>query len=794
MDVITIIIIVCFAVPSYGLRYTDLEVIEAACSPYNSCERDKPVSIPDWHNENCLCDEMCAEFGDCCLDSPYYNLTVHKYNVNKYQCISLVQYGDIYMKGTCQEGWQDEEVSNQCLSGSPASAGREDPVGNLPATSLASSRTYTNYYCAICNNDTHALRVWSARWECGTLSKYSQNLTQEYVISRLVFNSYEWGVNLDNNGAVEFQKCSILPVRPEELINVTRSCTPAIKTCEREWEGTEVADSCQSYTAVVYNHTLPYKNPHCAKCNNVSQEQLNCMSQDLLRIGKKTFFSSQAFSLLFDFHDSSGSNTVGSTSSCQSSEIWDHFFGKCRSIVCGKPNHVFKYGKCVPNDSGFNATVNTDPNTTPSPTTSTDSAVIGKNNTPIIFPDVNGSIIFPGDTSYNTSVYTTSPLPTTFSVSNTAVSSNESYKFLDCNKIVLSHDEFVMYENRTVLVEPYNRSYIMGEYELTEGGVLVCSPQTPTEKFSQVMGWVTLAGLGLSCLCLLLHLAVFLLVAELRNLSGKNLASLCLALLISYIVFIFNVFVKPGQECFVLAAVMYYFFLSSFTWMNVVAFDIWYTFHQTKTDLRVISGKQRQKFLMYSLYSWLLPAVADLIVVMVDIKKPSGIPDDYLPILGQRWCWFGHRKALLIFFAIPIVAIIVVNCAFFISTARIIAETTLSTSAMTTSPHHKNQYKLYMRLAALMGFTWISGIAAGYLDLEAVWYIFVVLNTLQGVFIFLGFTCRTKVWRAVSFTCRHLMQLGASLVVGHGRSGSTTVELNDTPNHHSSPVTTLDGS
>ncbi|XP_045615521.2 uncharacterized protein [Procambarus clarkii] len=803
MYVITVIIMVIYIDLSCGVSYSDLEAMDAACSPWDSCERNETTLLPPkWYNSNCFCDEMCAEYGDCCLDSLYYDVYSHKNNVNKYQCIHLIQYGDTYMKGTCPALWLDEEVSKLCLSGSPASSrDRVDPLGNLPATSLDTSLTYTNYYCALCNNDSQTLKVWPARWECESLNKYRQNLTDDYVMSRLAFKNQTWGMNIDNNGRLEFHECSIFPVIPEELKNTTRSCSQAIKTCEKEWDDKKVADLCQSYTAVVYSPTHPYRNPHCAKCNNVSQEQLSCASQDLSRMNRIDTFNSGAFALLFDFTDSSGSNIVGSTSVCQSSEIWDPFFKKCRNVLCGKPNHVFKYGVCVANVGDFNATVSTEPNITSTTTAPTSGQVSGNmGNSSIVLPEGNNPIIFPGDTNHHTPQQTTSTtttLPTTFSVSNTAVSWNGSYEFLECNKIMLSEDEFSLYENRTVYVEFYNRSYQEGEYEVAEGGVLVCSPQTPTGKFSPVMGWVSLAGLGLSCLCLLLHLAVFILVPELRNLSGKNLASLCLALLASYMCFIVNVFVNPGQkDCITLAAAMYYCFLSSFIWMSVVAFDIWYTFRRTKTDLRLISGKHWQRFLMYSLYSWLLPAVATIIVVTIDVQQPEGIPEELLPSFGKRWCWFGHRKALLIFFAIPIVAIIIVNCILFISTAKIITETTQSTSTMTTSPHHKNQYKMYMRLAVLMGFTWISGLVAGYLQLEAVWYVFVVLNTLQGVFIFLAFTCRSKVWRAVRSSCRHLVQCGASWVAGRGRSGSPAVELTDTPDHQSSsssPNTTIDG-
>lgn len=57
-------------------------------------------------------------------------------------------------------------------------------------------------------------------------------------------------------------------------------------------------------------------------------------------------------------------------------------------------------------------------------------------------------------------------------------------------------------------------------------------------KFSQSMGYISAVGLGVSIACLLLHLAVFFLLPEMRNLSGKNLACLSISLLVAYLSFI----------------------------------------------------------------------------------------------------------------------------------------------------------------------------------------------------------------------------------------------------------------
>ena len=58
--------------------------------------------------------------------------------------------------------------------------------------------------------------------------------------------------------------------------------------------------------------------------------------------------------------------------------------------------------------------------------------------------------------------------------------------------------------------------------------------------------------------------------------------------------------------------------------------------------------------------------------------------------------------------------------------------------------------RLYSRLAVIMGLSWVVGLAAGWLDFPPMWYAFVVLNTLQGVFIFASFTLAEKVRHKVS--------------------------------------------
>ena len=53
----------------------------------------------------------------------------------------------------------------------------------------------------------------------------------------------------------------------------------------------------------------------------------------------------------------------------------------------------------------------------------------------------------------------------------------------------------------------------------------------------------------------------------------------------------------------------------------------------------------------------------------------------------------------------------------------------------------------YSQMSSLLGFTWIFGFLAAFVDVEALLYLFIVLNSLQGVYIFIAFICNKRVFR-----------------------------------------------
>jgi hypothetical protein len=111
----------------------------------------------------------------------------------------------------------------------------------------------------------------------------------------------------------------------------------------------------------------------------------------------------------------------------------------------------------------------------------------------------------------------------------------------------------------------------------------------------------------------------------------------------------------------------------------------------------------------------------------------------------QNLCWFSNKKALLIYFAVPFTVVMAFNIFLFIFSACIIFDATKSGGKMTSTSVAKVNFHLYLRLAVIMGLTWVIGLVAGFVNWEPFWYAFVILNTLQGLFIFIAFTCNKKV-------------------------------------------------
>ena len=783
----------------------------------------------DWKKRNCFCDNLCEMYGDCCVDAPIYEMSHQSQNHLNFECVSLKQYGDIYMRHQCRPEWDVSNKNDALIKDFCENLeAKSDPFGTTPVTNNVSGVTYRNYYCAICNSDAFlgSLQFWRPRLECPTLNSHVhryKNISKEFVTSHLRFSKARnvWGIDISMGGVEVFHDCYIDPVLPDEISHRVRLCSGrnTITACPPDYTGNNtIRELCESYTALVFEPTKSFRNVHCAICNNASLESLYCLNLGPLGRSKfKQNFNLFSFAILFDIGGKID-NPVGDTdlqeqlnrSKCDKDKLYDPFFKKCRTVYCHQNNAVYKNGGCIEIDAVTKDISSTevlpsssvpDEGIPPSTTKSSqrDKVTRSSDTTKHISTTVAPSFS-PKNSSEGTDVYATSH---TLIKNDTPVNKKAEFseninvphikdnnkpsqiletQFLDCPKFELQVGEFQIIKNNnkdvnTVLEDPnneieevyikqYDKKLGKGQYSIKENNKLViCAPYVLQNtssidhknvgigKFGEYMGIVTFICLGISILCLVLHIIVTLILPELKNLSGKNLLSLCIALLGGYCSFVVSMFLEGGgviknsgnedSGCFILAVFMYFFFLSSFFWMLVMAFDVYRTLKLATKQLQPIDsssamGGQWKKFALYTIFGWVAPLTLVTATVVIEHLKES-VPAEYRPRFGENGiCWFSNKRALLVYFAVPFGGVMGANIFLFICSARMIYLTRKnSTMKMITTTgcfNPKTNFILYVRLATIMGLTWVTGLVAGFVDVPWLWYTFVVFNTLQGKF------------------------------------------------------------
>ena len=174
------------------------------------------------------------------------------------------------------------------------------------------------------------------------------------------------------------------------------------------------------------------------------------------------------------------------------------------------------------------------------------------------------------------------------------ISNNGSYVKYNCKGsgfVRINLESITMLPNGSIWIPLHKKTYDNGSYFINGSTSFVCMNLTRhyTERTSIVSeeanfkgGQIlTFVGCAVSMVSLILLLAVYITIPELRTLPGKNLMSLSSSML-----FYHTVFLMAGQTaypslCIVVSVALHYSLLSSFCWMSVMAFDLSKTFTKT---------------------------------------------------------------------------------------------------------------------------------------------------------------------------------------------------------------------
>ncbi|XP_041983506.1 latrophilin Cirl isoform X2 [Aricia agestis] len=253
-------------------------------------------------------------------------------------------------------------------------------------------------------------------------------------------------------------------------------------------------------------------------------------------------------------------------------------------------------------------------------------------------------------------------------------------------------------------------------------------------KHELALRLLTLIGCAISSIALLAAILVFQCFRNMKSdrvLIHKNL---CACLLIAEVVFMCGIDQTQDRIlCGIIAGLLHYFFLAAFAWMFLEGFHLY-------AMLVEVFEPERARARWYVAGAYAAPAV---VVLGAAAAYPQGYGTD-------KHCWLSTDRMFMMSFVGPVAIVLVAN---WICLSMVIYmmchHSTVSIKAKENSKIYKIRVWLNSSvvLAFLLGLTWTFGLL--YLNEQTVGvaYTFTILNSLQGLFIFIFHCLQNEIFQ-----------------------------------------------
>ncbi|XP_029774663.1 adhesion G protein-coupled receptor E3 [Suricata suricatta] len=238
---------------------------------------------------------------------------------------------------------------------------------------------------------------------------------------------------------------------------------------------------------------------------------------------------------------------------------------------------------------------------------------------------------------------------------------------------------------------------------------------------------ITYVGLGLSLLCLLLAALTFLLCKTIQNTSTSLHLHLSVCLFLAHLLFLTAINqTKIKVLCSIIAGALHYLYLAAFTWMLLEGLHLFLT----ARNLTVVNYSGLNRFM-----KWLMFPVGYGVPALIVAISAASRPDLYGT---PARCWLDLNQGFIWSFLGPVCLIICVNLIFFLLTLWILKRK-LSSLNSEVSTIHNVRMLTFKAIAQLfiLGCTWCLGLLQVGPAVHVMAYLFTIINSLQGVFIFL---------------------------------------------------------
>ncbi|XP_014677727.1 PREDICTED: latrophilin-3-like [Priapulus caudatus] len=237
---------------------------------------------------------------------------------------------------------------------------------------------------------------------------------------------------------------------------------------------------------------------------------------------------------------------------------------------------------------------------------------------------------------------------------------------------------------------------------------------------------ITYIGCIVSIGCLLVCFLTFTFCRGLQNDRNTIHQNLSLCLLLAELVFVIGISQTENKvACAIIAGVMHYFFLGAFAWMFLEGLQLYIM-------LVEVFEAERSRSKYYCLIGYGVPAI--IVAISAGVYHEGYGTDQY--------CWLTTEHYFVLAFVVPVAAVLVANVAFLsLAIYMMCRHADAIASARTRDRAKLDTIKSWVKgavvLLCLLGLTWLIGFLYVSKATVAMAYIFTILNTLQGVFIFL---------------------------------------------------------
>ena len=241
---------------------------------------------------------------------------------------------------------------------------------------------------------------------------------------------------------------------------------------------------------------------------------------------------------------------------------------------------------------------------------------------------------------------------------------------VSCDYITLEPDEFEWVgDDKHILKHIPSGRKIPKEEIIFEGDTIqICNffdkYQANYFQYSKIQTIINIVGCSISVAALFITILTYSIFSELRNVPGKTVLSLSVAMIIAQLLLLLGTGLTIYPVCLTVAMLMQFSWIAVFAWTNILSFDLARTFgsHATLRDKSSAST-----FIKYSVYAWGLPILLVCLTVIIHFMvRINGDTEALYDLINI--CWLKAGTPLLVAFGTPVGVLLLGNIVFFVYT------------------------------------------------------------------------------------------------------------------------------